>query len=161
AADRRHPAAFPALPQGPPFPVVAQVAVGSPVGEQGGGGGLAARYAGVLRVLPAADAESAAVGPAHGRVPGPAAPPALLGGLGVAAVAAVADPAVGPPRHDLHPGGAAAPARAVLARAGVAAAADPPFLPQLPEAGADRPAAGAAGPDDRVPGLVQDAGQPQ
>src|SRR5262249_15107062 len=98
AADRRHPAAFPALTQGPPFPVVAQVAVGSLVGEQGGGGGLTARYAGVLRLLPAADAESSAVGQAHGRVPDPAAPPALLDDLGVAAVAAVAAPPRRPPR---------------------------------------------------------------
>ncbi len=161
AADRRRPAALPALAQGPPFPVAAQVAVGPLVGEQGGGAGLAARDAGALRAFPALVAERPAVGQADSWVPDLAALPALLDDLGVAAVAAMADPAVGPPGHDLHAGGPAAVARPVLPRAGVAGAADPPFLAQLPEIGGDPPAVGAAGADYRVPSLVKGMGQPQ
>jgi hypothetical protein len=111
--------------------------------------------------FPARVAEGAAVGQTDGRVADATAFPAFLDDLGISPVAAGADPALGSPGHDLHVGGAAAAAGPVLPRAGIAAAADPPFLAQLPQISGDLSAVRAAGPDDRLPGLVQNAGQPQ
>jgi hypothetical protein len=106
-------------------------------------------------------AQGAAAGQPDDGIPETAAFRARLDDLGISPVAAAADTAVLPSGHDQHPGGTAAPARPVLPRAGSAAAADPSFLAQLPQTGGDLPAVRAAGPDDRVPGLVQHVGQPQ
>jgi hypothetical protein len=117
-----------ALAQRPPLLVIAPVAVGSLVDEQGGYGGLAAGNAGVLGLSPAADAKGAAVRQAHGRMADPSALAAFLDDLGIARVAAVTDSTLGPHSNDVHFDGAAASAHPVLAGASVAVAADPSFL---------------------------------
>lgn len=96
------------------MPVVAQVAVGALLGDQGSGGGRAARYARVLRAFPAADAECAAVRQAHGGIPDTAASAAFLDDLGITAVAVGADAALGAPRHDSESATAHDPVYAVL-----------------------------------------------
>ncbi len=143
------------------MPVVAREAVGAFFGEQRRRRGLAARHARVPGAFPARMAEGTAAGQPHDGVPETAALRALLGDPRIPPVAAAADTAVWSPGDDQHAGGAATAARPVLPRAGIAAAADPPFLAQLPQIGGDLPAVRAAGADDLVPGLVQHAGQPE
>jgi hypothetical protein len=153
AGDPLELSAAPTWPTRSTVPVVAQVAERPFLGDQRGGRGRAARHALVLGPLPASDTERPAIRPPHRRGTEATALAARLHDRGILAVAAVADPALGPSGDDRRLGGGASGARP-FPRTRIAAPADPPLGSQLAQVVADRAAAGASRPHDRVSSVV-------